>query len=145
MIFDDGQVYDFSVKDKTLQDGNPLMKLPKSKQYFGYSDENGVLYFIHSDVGNQKLITKFHKTFNNRGHMTVPKSKRSNTLLKEIDDEGRQYQYRHGVLMGHRFWTFGGYNEINSLNQFFRSTQTTIWSTKKQVWTKGPEVITKVF
>ena len=48
MIFDDGQVYDISVKDKTLQDVNPLMKLPKSKQYFGYSDENGVLYFIHS-------------------------------------------------------------------------------------------------
>ena len=145
MIFDDGQVYDFSVKDKTLQDGNPLMKLPKSKQYFGYSDENGVLYFIHSDVGNEKLITKFHKAFNNRGHMAVPKSKRSNDLLKEIDRERRQYQYRHGVLMGHRFWTFGGYNEINLLNQFFRSTQTTIWSTKKQVWTKGPEVITKVF
>ena len=145
MIFDDGQVYDFSVKDKTLQEINPLMKLPKSKQYFGYSDENGVLYFIHSDVGNEKLITKFHKAFNNRGHMAVPKSKRSNDLLKEIDRERRQYQYRHGVLMGHRFWTFGGYNEINLLNQFFRSTQTTIWSTKKQVWTKGPEVITKVF
>ena len=143
MIFDDGQVYDFSVKDKTLQDVNPLMKLPKSKQYFGYSDENGVLYFIHSDVGNEKLITKFHKTYNNRGHMTVPKSKRSNTLLKEIEfSEGGQFQYRHGVLMGHRFWTFGGYDKIDSMNYFFRSTQTTIWSTKKQVWTKGPEVIT---
>ena len=142
MIFDDGLVYDFSVKDETLQNVNPLMKLPKSKQYFGYSNENGVLYFIHSNVGNEKFITKFHKSFNNRGHMTVPKSKRSNTLMKEIESEGWPFQYRHGVLMGHRFWTFGGYDKFNLMNYFFRSNKTTIWSTKKQVWIKGPELIT---
>ena len=85
------------------------MKLPKSKQYFGYSNENGVLYFIHSNVGNEKFITKFHKSFKNRGHMIVPKSKRSNTLMKEILSEvSEQFQYRHGVLMGNFFWTFGG-------------------------------------
>ena len=83
MIFDDGQVYDISVKDKTLQDVNPLMKLPKSKQYFGYSDENGVLYFIHSDTG--KGITKFHKSFNKKGHIAANKSKRSKALMKEIE------------------------------------------------------------
>ena len=145
MIFDDGQVYDFSVKDRTLQNVNPLMKLPKSKQYFGYSNENGVLYFIHSNVGNEKFITKFHKSFNNRGHMTVPKSKRSNTLMKEIESEGWPFQYRHGVLMGHRFWTFGGYDKFNLMNYFFRSNKTTIWSTKKQVWIKGPEIITSEY
>ena len=143
MVFDDGLVYDFSVKDKTLQNVNPLMKLPKSKQYFGYSNENGVLYFIHSNIGNEKFITKFHKSFKNRGHMIVPKSKRSNTLMKEILSEvSEQFQYRHGVLMGHRFWTFGGYAKINLMNYFFRSKKTTIWSTKKQVWIKGPEIIT---
>ena len=47
MIFDDGLVYDVSVTDESLQDINLLMKLPKSKQYFGYSDEKGVVYFIH--------------------------------------------------------------------------------------------------
>ena len=83
MIFDDGQVYDISVKDKTLQDINPLMKLPKSKQYFGYSDENGVLYFIHSDEG--KGITKFHTSFNKKGHIAANKSKRSKALMKEIE------------------------------------------------------------
>ena len=141
MIFDDGLVYDVSVKDKTLQDINPLMKLPKSDEYFGYSDENGVLYFIHSDAGNEKFITKFHKSFNNRGHITVPKSKRSNTLLKGIKSYGKQFQYRHGALMGHKFWTFGGLERINNRNLCFRSTQTTIWSTKKLVWIMGPEVI----
>ena len=47
MIFDDGLVYDVSVTDESLQDINLLMKLPKSEQYFGYSDGKGVVYFIH--------------------------------------------------------------------------------------------------
>ena len=58
------------------------MKLSKSEQYFGYSDENGVLYFIHSDTG--KGITKFHKSFNKKGHIAANKSKRSKALMKEI-------------------------------------------------------------
>ena len=139
MVFDDGLVYDSSVKNKTLQDINFLMKLPKSIQYFGYSDENGVLYFIHSDAGNEKFITKFHKSFNNKGHITIPKSKRSKALLKEIKTEGEQFQFRHGVLMGNLFWTFGGKKRNN---HFLIITQTTIWSTKKQVWIKGPKLIT---
>ena len=61
------------------------MKLSKSEQYFGYSDENGVLYFIHSDIGNQKLITKFHKSFNKKRHIAANKSKRSKALMKEIE------------------------------------------------------------
>ena len=152
MVFDDGLVYEFSVKNKTLQDIGPLMKLPKSSHYFGYSDENGVLYFIHSDAKNEKFITKFHKSFNNKGHITVPKSKRSNALLKEIKNEEAKIQYKHGVLMGHLFWTFGLciLDDINQGYPFFRSSPwdslnlkdlklknlTTIWSTKKQVWIK---------
>ena len=83
IIFDDGLVCDFSVKNKTFQDFNTLMKLSKSEQYFGYSDENGVLYFIHSDTG--KGITKFHKSFNKKGHIAANKSKRSKALMKEIE------------------------------------------------------------
>ena len=128
-----------------------MLKLPKSEQYFGYSDDHGVIYFIHSDT--EKSITKYHKSFNNKGHITVPNSKRSKTLMKEIVLPGLQFQYSSGVLMGHRFWTFGGFQNIkfqnikNSGPQFkFGSTipneQTTIWRTKKQLWTKGPELIT---
>ena len=80
MIFDDGLVYDFVLKDKCLQNVNQLMKLPKSKEYFGYSDANGVIYFIHSDEG--KKITKFHKSFNSKGHITVDKSKRPKALIR---------------------------------------------------------------
>ena len=147
MIFDDGLVYDFSVKDKSLHNMNFLMKLPKSEQYFGYSDDNGVIYFIHSDT--EKFITKYHKSFNKKGHITVQKSKRSKALMKEIGSPGLKYQYSYGVLLGNRFWTFGGY--VSFPGPFFKfvyeyqflSTQTTIWNTKRQVWIKGPELITK--
>ena len=148
MIFDEGLVYDVSVTAGSLQDINCLMKLPKSERYFGYSDDNGVIYFIHS--GTKKFITKYHKSFNDKGHLTVQKSKRSKALMNDIE----RFQYIHGVLMGNRFWTFGGYENIMPKNikylgpQFkfgskIPSIQTTIWSTKRKVWIKGPELITK--
>ena len=149
MIFDDGLAYDFFVKDKCLQDANQLMKLPKSKEYFGFSDENGVIYFIHSDEG--KKITKFHKSFKNKGHITVDKSKRPKAL---IGKESHGFQYGYGVLLGNRFWTFGRYNSrIFNLPQYgwspdkhteWQSNQTTIWRTKKKLWIKGPDDITSV-
>ena len=149
MIFDDGLVYDFVVKDKCLQDINQLMKLPKSKEYFGYSDENGVIYFVHSD--EKKKITKYHKSFNNKGHITVSKSKRPKDL---IGKESQGFQYSHGVLLGNRFWTFGRYKGrmfnlhplgwIPGIHTQWQSNQTTIWSTEKKSWIKGPDVITLV-
>ena len=60
--------------NKTLVMRNHLFQLPKSEDYFGYSDENGIIYFIHSDA--EKSITKYHKSFSNLGHKTVAKSKR---------------------------------------------------------------------
>ena len=125
------------------------MKLPKSEQYFGYSDDHGVIYFIHSDT--EKFITKYHKSFNNKGHITVQKSKRSKALMKEMGSSGLQFQYCFGVLMGNRFWTFGGYENIKNpgpqsrFGTMIPNNQTTIWRTKKQVWTKGPELISTLY
>ena len=149
MIFDDGLVYDFSVKNRSLHSMNLLMKLPKSKQYFGYSDHNGVIYFIHS--GTKKPITKYHKSFNKNGHVIVDKSKRSKAFIKEIESKGFSldgFQYSYGVLMGNRFWTFVGYEITKYANFKFvgidkiHTNQTTIWSTKKLKWIKGPALIT---
>ena len=59
---------------------------------------------------------------------------------------GVEFQYSNGVLLGNRFWTFGGHRRTdgNVYNaQKIRSNQTTIWSTEKQVWIKGPELITR--
>ena len=136
MIFDEGLVFDVSVTAGSLQDVNRLMKLPKSEQYFGYSDDNGVIYFIHSDT--EKFITKYHESFSDKGHLTIQKSKRSKALMNDIE----RFQYIHGVLMGNRFWTFGGHLEPENHSRI-QSIQTTIWSTKRKVWIKGPELITK--
>ena len=57
-----------------------------------------------------------------------------------------EFQYFNGVLLGNRFWTFGGHErtaEIVYNEEKIQSTQTTIWSTEKQVWIKGPELITR--
>ena len=138
MIFDDGLVHDISVKDECLQDVNLLMKLPKSKEYFGYSDENGVVYFIHSD--STKSITKFHKSFNNKGHATVNKSKRFKATGKEI--LGIKFEYSHGVLLGNKFWVYGHLEEEFFYSDLSTQTTTRIWSTRKKEWIKGPDVIT---
>ena len=147
MIFDDGLVYDFSVKNRSLHNMNLVMKLPKSKQYFGYSDDNGVIYFIHSDT--KKPITKYHKSFNKKGHVIVNKSKGSKALKKKLESEGfsqEGFQYSYGVLMGNRFWKFVGYEITKNTNFKFLwknySNQTMIWNTKKQVWIQGPALIT---
>ena len=49
--------------------------------------------------------------------------------------------------MGNRFWTFGGYEKIMypfKFLQIVQTTQTTIWSTEKNVWIKGPELYDKL-
>ena len=56
-----------------------------------------------------------------------------------------EFQYSNGVLLGNRFWTFGGHERTEGIvynEPQIQSTQTTIWSTEKQVWIKGPELIT---
>ena len=90
---------------KTLVMRNHLFQLPKSKDYFGYSDDNGILYFIHSDA--EKSITKYHKTFSKLGHKTVANSKRKESLSHLFPDD--VYGYHYGVLLGKIFWTFGKY------------------------------------
>ena len=89
---------------------NHLFKLPKSEYYFGYSDENGILYFINSDA--EKSITKYHKSFGKMGHKTVAQSKRK-------EDPGLcdcVYGYYFGVLLGKTFWAFGKYEKSSVLN-----------------------------
>ena len=105
IIYDNGRVWDFSFMNKTLVMRNHLLQLPKSKDYFGYSDENGILYFIHSDA--EKSITKYHKSFSNLGHKTVSKSKRKKGPGHLTPD--LVYGYTYGVLLGKSFWAFGKY------------------------------------
>ena len=105
IICDNGRVWNFSFMNKTLAIRNHLLQLPKSEDYFGYSDENGILYFIHSDA--EKSITKYHKSFSNLGHKTVAKSKRKEG--PGLLSPNLVYGYSYGVLLGKSFWAFGKY------------------------------------
>ena len=117
IIYDNGRVWDFSFMNKTLVMRKNLFQLPKSKDYFGYSDENGILYFIHSDA--EKSITKYHKSFSNQGHKIVTKSKR-----KEVpghDPSDLVYGYYYGALLGKSFWAFGRYERSQSYSDIQNS------------------------
>ena len=72
-----------------------------------------------------------------------------------IGKENQGFQYSYGVLLGNRFWTFGRYKDRMGFNlpqhdwipdrhTKWQSNQTTIWSTEKKLWIKGPDVSTLV-
>ena len=139
LIFDEGNVWHFSINRKGPNVKEMLLILPNSINYFGYSDERGILYFFHSD--GRKPITKFHKSLSKEGHKTIQKSKRNDVVGME---------YGNGLLIGIWFWTFGilfqfqnhPSNELGELEPE-EKFQTQIWSTKRSVWTKGPHLIGK--
>ena len=117
IIYDNGRIWDFSFLNKTLVMRNYLFQLPKSEYYFGYSDENGILYFIHSDA--EKSITKYHKSFSNLGHKTVAKSKRKEGPGHLSPD--LVYGYYYGALLGKSFWAFGRYERSQSYSDIQNS------------------------
>ena len=139
LIFDEGNVWHFSINRKGPKVKEMLLKLPKSINYFGYSDDRGILYFFHSD--GRKPITKFHKSLSKEGHKTIQKSKHNDMVSVE---------YGNGLLIGIWFWTFGilfqfqnnPKNELAELEPG-ENFQTKIWSTKRSVWMKGPHLIGK--
>ena len=66
VITENGTVLDVSIHENTSPSKGQLIKLPKLKKYFGYSDPKGVLYFIDGNL--QKPVTTFHSSF---GHKTI--------------------------------------------------------------------------
>ena len=141
MIFDEGNVWHFSINREGPKVKEMLLKLPMSINYFGYSDDKGILYFFHSD--GRKPITKFHKSLSKEGHKTIAKSKLNDMVNME---------YGNGLLIGIWFWAFGRFSQFH----YFASHQladsnvkpkvifkTEIWSTKRSVWMKGPHLIGK--
>ena len=137
LIFDEGYVWHFSINREGPKVKEMLLRLPKSRYYFGYSDDKGILYFFHSD--ERKPITKFHRSLSKEGHKTIKKSKRN-----DIED----MEYANGLLIGVWFWEYGLFSQLLFLDvvrdpytdAIFK---TEIWSTKRSVWIKGPHLIGK--
>ena len=143
LIFDEGDVWEFAMTANGPSVKEKVLKLPQSRRYFGYSDDKGVLYFIHSEIN--KPVTKFHKKLSKNGHRIVAGSKRCELLHHEIDTnigKCKHFEYSYGILLGMGFWTFGKtYQGLFYWAIDWQSTDSDIWNTKREKWLKGPEII----
>ena len=110
-VYDNGTVWQFFMNGIVPYSNKIVLKLPKSNYYHGYSNEQGVLYFIHSDI--RKSITKYHKKFSNEGHKTVPKSG------FQFDDPENKVEYTKGTLISKGFWVIGKENRCKPLNPHY--------------------------
>ena len=82
MVSKNGTIWDISLNENRSPSKHYLLQLPKSCTYHGYSDAKGVLYFIDGHL--RKKLTKYHSSFNKKGHKTVVK----NIIIK---DDKREY------------------------------------------------------
>ena len=98
MIFDDGDVWHFSMNKTVPWPKEKLLKLSKSNKYFGYSDDKGIVYMIHSKI--RKPVTRFHKQLNNNGHKIIPKSGLPSNYKGRFD-------YIKGILLARGFLVLG--------------------------------------
>ena len=51
-----------------------------------------------------------------------------------------EFKYSHGVLLGDKFWTFGGYYDGDAYRALIYSPKTTVWNTKRKLWMIGQDV-----
>ena len=118
IIYDNGSVWDFSLEEEIPRIKDKVLQLPKSGGYYGFSDDQGILYFFHNI--DTKPITKFHKK---EGHKTIPKSKRKACTFQ--DPNCKRTEYTQGILLRFGFWTFYKgkeftiYGQVNNLNSEF--------------------------
>ena len=75
MVSTNGTVWDISLTENSSPSKRYLFKLPQSCTYHGYSDAQGILYFIDGQYGHiRKKLIKYHSSFSKKGHKTVVKN-----------------------------------------------------------------------
>ena len=119
MVSTNGTVWDISLTENSSPSKRYLFKLPKSCTYHGYSDAQGILYFIEGQLG--KKLIQYHSSFSKKGHKTVVK----NIIINNdklycfpydwqsmgFDYWDRQYIcsqcYTQSLQFGNYFWLYG--------------------------------------
>ena len=71
MVSKNGTVWDISLTENSSPSKRYLFKLPQSCTYHGYSDGQGILYFIDGQL--RKKLIQYHSSFSKKGHKTVVK------------------------------------------------------------------------
>ena len=145
LVFEDGSVYDFSLEEQVSPSKGQIIKLPKKRQYHGYSDENGTLYFIDSEL--KSPVIKYHKSINEQGHRTIP-----NTAdhLEKLGLVGpKPITFTSSISIGDYFWLLASSEydiiDINhppiwAMNNFSIHYATAIWYKKKEKLGRGPDL-----
>ena len=72
MVSTNGTVWDVSLTENSSPSKHYLFKLPQSCTYHGYSDAQGILYFIDGRL--RKKLIQYHSSFSKKGHKTVVKN-----------------------------------------------------------------------
>ena len=118
LISTNGTVWDISLNENKSPSKKRLFELPNSCHYHGYSDDEGILYFISGRLGTVKQVVKYHSSF---GH------KKGAKIKYDCDNNG-DYQchnlcFTHSLQFGNNFWIFGktmvgnaisGYDKLDS-------------------------------
>ena len=91
LIYEDGMVYKLGVDSGKPEE--TLLKLPISEKYFGFSDDFGVLNFIHDRT--DLPITTYTKEMIGRKDSIIFSSQTSSNMT-----------YKKGLWLGKVFWQF---------------------------------------
>lgn len=129
-----------------------LIKLPRSKKYFGYADRNGVLYFI--DGAMEKKVTQFHpdsgklKTINSK-YFKDSCNKHNDTFQScsgHFEDMDDGLLYKEWAQFGQNYWIFF---RVQIHHQIFTpnggSARNTVWSPSKMRFFEGPQFPLRIF
>ena len=106
MVSKNGTIWDISLNENRSPSKHYLLKLPKSCTYHGYSDAQGVLYFIDGHL--RKKLTKYHSSFEKEGHkkgdkIDVSKLCSMFTICTSIELSC----YKQSLQFGNLFWLYG--------------------------------------
>ena len=118
MVSTNGTIWDISLTENRSPSKRYLFKLPQSCTYHGYSDAQGILYFIDGNL--RKKITKYHSSFNKKGHKSGIKVGKESKFCSPSSDWDATYIciveflcYKHSLQFGNLLWLYGNnfYND----------------------------------
>ena len=136
LISKNGSAYDWSSNEDISPSKGFLLKLPKSKKYFGYSDPEGSLYFLDGEL--KKPLTKYNKKISNSGFETYS----INTTLINTSSDMEHTLCLIAISVGNILWLTSKVRSQETLFEWGLKIVegTEIWSKKKQRIRSGPSL-----
>ena len=109
IITADGSLQEISVSNENFEYTKDLMKFQKTDEYFGYSDEFGVLYIFNKRLA--RPITKYHKAFNSLGFEIIPLTQLQKSMWQD-------YKFFRSQSTDYYFWFSGNHLDTMSIGHY---------------------------